>query len=461
MLIEPDSALAHRLEETLKQVKGCALVVINQEVSIRQIESYSPDVGIVGPSHNLEQSLRWVQKLKIVDPALPVLVFSNSEALTGGSLLGPFEAVYSLRQGVTASELERAVERVVAQRSEIEPQIDFPILIGKSPEIQKIRTQISRISGKDITVLITGESGTGKELVARSIHYHSPRRRGPLLKINCGALPADLLESEVFGFQQGAFTGAHKNKPGRLELAHNGTLFIDEIGDLSLPLQVKFLQVLEDKSFSRLGGTEERIVDTRVVAATNTDLWHMVKEGRFRKDLYYRLNVVRIEVPPLRRRKEDIPLLVDFFINKYCYELKRKPVEVPSEVLRALEAYDWPGNVRELENIARRAIVLREWTFVFKELDFELCLDRDREESEFDKWSTPTLWPSSMIERYMAERNFSLKSLTKKYVSEIEKHAIKKTLEQTRWNRREAAKLLRVSYKTLLNRIAEFNLRPS
>ncbi|MBW2023056.1 MAG: sigma 54-interacting transcriptional regulator [Deltaproteobacteria bacterium] len=186
------------------------------------------------------------------------------------------------------------------------------------------------------------------------------------------------MESEVFGFQRGAFTGAHRNKPGRLELSHGGTLFIDEIGDLSLQLQVKFLQVIEDKTFSRLGGVSGKIVDARVIAATNRDLWKMVKEGTFRKDLYYRLNVVHIEAPPLRKRKQDVPLLLDYFINKYCYELKRDPLDLPLHVLGALNEYAWPGNVRELENIVRRAIVLREWDFVFKELDLDLRLEGDR-----------------------------------------------------------------------------------
>jgi len=280
------------------------------------------------------------------------------------------------------------------------------------------------------------------------------------LKISCGALPDDLLESEVFGFQRGAFTGAHKNKPGRLELAHGGTLFIDEIGDLSLQLQVKFLQVLEDKSFSRLGGVDDKVVDARVVAATNTDLWKMVSEGAFRKDLYYRLNVVNIEAPPLRRRKEDIPLLVDYFLNKYCYELKRQPLELPLHVLRALNEYAWPGNVRELENVVRRAIVLREWDFVYKELDLDLHLDTGEVGLALGGGAAIAGWAEGKVRSYMREEDFSLKKITKQYVSEVEKRAILRVLDQTRWNRRRAAKILGVSYKTLLNRIAEFNLRP-
>ncbi|MBW1731429.1 MAG: hypothetical protein DRH11_15330 [Deltaproteobacteria bacterium] len=461
LIIEPDTTFSSQLKEALEKIGRYRLVVTEPGISVRYIEGYQPAVGIVGASLDLHGCMKCVQKLKIVDPAMPVLVFFESESLTGGSLSGPFEAVYRVRLGMSPSDLGEILNRAMAKRAETEPSLDFPVLIGSSHEIQKIRTQIDRISDKDITVLITGESGTGKELIARSIHYHSPRRNGPLLKINCGALPDDLLESEVFGFQRGAFTGAHKNKPGRLELAHGGTLFIDEIGDLSLALQVKFLQVLEDKSFSRLGSVQDKTVDARVIAATNTDLWKMVREGKFRKDLYYRLNVVHIVAPPLRRRKEDLPLLADYFMNKYCYELKREPLELSSHVLDALKAYAWPGNVRELENVVRRAIVLREWDFIFKELDLDLALDKPDEKWPLDKGSALIRWGEGTVRRFMEEKDFSLKVIAKKYVAEVEKGAIIKALKQTHWNRRQAARLLGVSYKTLLNRIAELNLRPT
>ena len=461
LVIEPNTSFGKRLEKALRRTGKYDPVIIDRYVSIRHIEGYNPSAAIIGASYGLDECLKWVQRLKIVDPAMPVLVFSDSDILTGGTLTGPFDGVYSISPDKGLSELEELLDDAISNRVEMESIVDFPILIGKSTEIQRIRTQISRISHRDITVLITGESGTGKELIARSIHYHSPRRNGPLLKINCGAIPDDLLESEVFGFQQGAFTGAHRNKPGRLELAHGGTLFVDEIGDLSLQLQVKFLQVLEDKSFSRLGGVEDKIVDARVLAATNTNLWEMVRQGKFRKDLYYRLNVVHIEAPPLRRRREDIPLLADYFLNKYCYELKREPVPLPPRVLRALQGYEWPGNVRELENLVRRAIVMRDWDVVFKDLDLGLRLEDGYAGGGPDSAPGMMLWSDGTMDIYINETGFSLKSATKRYVSEVEKRAILQALKETRWNRRKAAELLGVSYKTLLNRIAEFNLRPT
>lgn len=461
LILEDDQGVASRLKGILSSMPPFSPVVAACDIPVRHVEGYGPAAAIVGGSRDLIECMKCVQKLKIVDPSLPILVFVDDKAITGGTLNGPFEGIFSIGSQLDQAKLKKALERAISMRSVEGPVHDFPVIIGNSPEIQRIRDKIKRIADKDITVLITGESGTGKELIARSIHYHSHRRNGPLLKITCGALPDDLLESEVFGFQRGAFTGAHRSKPGRLELAHGGTLFIDEIGDLSLQLQVKFLQVLEDKSFSRLGGVDDRVVDARVVAATNTDLWKMVREGSFRKDLYYRLNVVNIEAPPLRRRKEDIPLLVDYFLNKYCYELKRHPLELPPHVLRTLAEYAWPGNVRELENVVRRAIVLREWDFIYKELDLDLYLDAGETELVIGNGMSMAVWAEGKVRSYMRQEDFSLKKISKQYVSEVEKRAILKTLEQTRWNRRQAAKLLGVSYKTLLNRIAEFNLRPT
>ncbi len=241
---------------------------------------------------------------------------------------------------------------------EREEKRGFPDIIGTSPVIAKVFDTIRRVASSDISVLIVGESGTGKELVARAIHQQSHRKDGPFIAINCGAIPETLLESELFGHEKGAFTGAHMQRPGRIESSEGGTLFLDEIGEISPALQVKLLRVLQERCIERVGGRVEIPVDTRVLAATNSDLPLAMKEGRFREDLYYRLNTVTIPVPPLRDRGADIPMLAKVLLQRFCEEAKKKIAGFSREALLSLEQYRWPGNVRELENRIRRAVTL-------------------------------------------------------------------------------------------------------
>ena len=239
-------------------------------------------------------------------------------------------------------------------------RIGRPTIIGASPPMKRVFETVRKVAASESTVLITGESGTGKELVARSIHAESPRAEGPFIPINCAAIPTELLERELFGHEKGAFTGAVRPRPGRFELAHGGTLFLDEIGEMSPLLQVKLLRVLQERSFERVGGTRSIQVDVRIIAATNRDLEAEVKEGRFREDLYWRLNVIPIEIPPLRMRREDIPLLVDHFLERFASRNGRPGPSIKPEAMRALLDYPWPGNVRELENLLERLTVLAE-----------------------------------------------------------------------------------------------------
>jgi len=240
---------------------------------------------------------------------------------------------------------------------EVQERYGFGNIVGKSKAMQEVYELLDLVAETDATVLILGESGTGKELVARAIHYNSPRKHGPFVAVNCAALTETLLESELFGHEKGAFTGAFRSKPGRFELANGGTLFLDEIGEISPAVQVKLLRFLDQRTFERVGGTEPIAVDVRIIAATNRDLWKEVKEGRFREDLFYRLNVVPIHLPPLRERKDDIPLLVEHFLEKLNARLRRNVKRVSAEAMQCLLEYPWPGNVRELENAIEQALV--------------------------------------------------------------------------------------------------------
>jgi two-component system response regulator AtoC len=458
LIIDSDPAAATRLADRASALGFSLCSTAKPTCPIGELSGVRPDVAILGLSLDADTCVKCVHKMKIIDPSMPILAPSQSVPFLSPEAI-PFEGIHPVNYEGSDEEFAAALESALRHRVEYRSRPDYPVIIGQSDEVRVIKQKIQKVSSKDITVLITGETGTGKELIARSIHYHSHRSGGPLVKISCGALPDELLESEVFGFQKGAFTGAHRNKPGRLELAHEGTLFIDEIGDLSLALQAKFLQVLEDKAFARLGGIYDKAVDTRVVAATNSDLQKKVREGQFRKDLFYRLNVIQIKAPALRERKEDIPLLMHYFLHKYCLELHKDLLEVPARVAKHLHAYHWPGNVRELENAVRRAVALRDWSFVFREMVLENPRLKDRTSVPERVVSLPG-WEDEKIQKLIRENDCSLKKMSRAYVSEAEKNAILDALARTQWNRKRAAEILGVSYKTLLTRIEDFGLKP-
>ena len=278
---------------------------------------------------------------------LPVFAGQAAIAIKNASL---FEEVHELN--------ERLISENVYLQEEIKLANNFEEIISRSEVMAKTLRSIEQVASTDATVLILGETGTGKELIARAVHYLSNRKDRPLVKVNCAALPANLIESELFGHEKGAFTGALTQKIGRFELADQGTIFLDEIGDLSMELQAKLLRVLQEGEFERLGNTKTMKIDARVIAATNRDLEHAIKEGNFREDLYYRLNVFPVNISPLRERKDDIPLLVRHFVDKYGTKFCRKINRIPQKVMDTLSRYSWPGNVRELENIIERAVIL-------------------------------------------------------------------------------------------------------
>ncbi len=336
--------------------------------------------------------------------------------------------------------VEKALERHVLTtenrqlRDRLETRTRFAEMIGDSEPMHQIYNLIEMVAGTDATVLVVGESGTGKELVARAIHHKSPRTNGPFVTVNCGALPESLLESELFGYEKGAFTGASGTKVGRFELADGGTLFLDEVGELSLKSQVDFLRVLDTKEFRRLGGTKVVKVDTRIIAATNRNLEEAVKEGRFREDLYYRLNVIPVRLPPLRDRADDIPLLVESFLREFAAQHQREPQEASREALRLLRLYAWPGNIRQLRNVIERLVVtVRDRTIHPHHLPTEIQANEEESRTMLVTLGSP--------------------------LAQIEREVIRRTLAEVTGHREKAAKLLGISPRALHYKIKEYGIR--
>ncbi len=326
-------------------------------------------------------------------------------------------------------------------KKSIEDEFDSSHFIGQTEAMKSIFEIIRTVAPSKATVLVMGESGTGKELVARSLHFLSPRKNKPFIKLNCAALSSALLESELFGHEKGAFTGAYAKKIGRFEMADGGTLLLDEISEMDINLQSKLLRVLQEKEFERVGGVESIEVDVRIVATTNRDLEKAVREGRFREDLYYRLNVVPIKLPPLRERKEDIPYLIDYFLDKYNEENNKNIRGVEPEVYTKLKNYNWPGNVRELENAIERGVVLAKGEILLSEY--------------FDMAVSSASVSSSGVNSFGNGLSFPEEIIT---IDELEKEYIYYTLDKVSWNKTKAAKLLGITVRTLRNKLDSYKI---
>ena len=325
-------------------------------------------------------------------------------------------------------------------------------IIGQSPSLLDLYTLLDRVADTPTTVLVTGESGTGKELVARALHENSSRRDKPFIKVNCAAIPRDLMESELFGYERGAFTGAVGSKPGRFELATGGTLFLDEIGSIPVEMQVKLLRALQESEFERVGGVKTIRVDVRLVAATNTDLKKEIAAGTFREDLYYRLNVVPIRLPPLRERREDVPLLVEHFVKKFDARLRKNVARIEPEALDMLVNHPWPGNIRELENVIERAVLFCDGD-ALRPVDLPSELGTRTPEPPLAAPAPKTLAPPSPA------ATDGLKEQVKAAMSRLERELIVKALEQTGGNVTHAARLLKISRKGLQLKMKELGLR--
>ncbi|MCK4940537.1 sigma-54-dependent Fis family transcriptional regulator [candidate division WOR-3 bacterium] len=377
-----------------------------------------------------------LSKLKEIDPSIPVImvtaygtVDTAVEAMKKGAydyVLKPFdndELLFAVRKAISSNKY---------RRSKLYRSTPGNLLIGSSEKIAHVYEMIDKIADSMGTVLIYGETGTGKELVAREIHNRSTRSDGPFISVNCAALPDTLLESELFGYEKGAFTGAINSKPGRFELAGGGIIFLDEIGDMSILMQTKVLRVLQDKTITRLGGTKSRKVDVRITAATNKNIESACKESTFRQDLYYRINVLNLTIPPLREHKEDILDIAEYFVEYYCKRDDRPMKKLSAESSTHLLAYDWPGNVRELENAIERAVVL----------------------STQDKIKPEDL---GLQTRIQGPKN-SLKDSIRSTTAEIEKQAIMKALKECKGNRSKAARKLGISRRTIINKIKLYKI---
>jgi two-component system response regulator AtoC len=333
-----------------------------------------------------------------------------------------------------------------------EAESDYLHLLEHGVATRAIHGLIAEVADTNATVLIRGESGVGKDVVARAIVQASKRPDQPFVKINCAALPTELLESELFGHEKGAFTGAYQRKLGKFEFAHRGTLFLDEIGELPLPLQAKLLHVLQDREFFRLGGRQLIQVDTRVIASTNRNLEQALTSGQFREDLYYRLNVVEIWVPPLRERSDEIPALVEYFLERFRSQVKRE-VDIPAEAMEAFQAYHWPGNVRELENLVRRLVVLRHVPGMY-----ETILAHLRREPGASPGRAATPVAAEAPQPPTVPDQLGLREIARRAARQAESKAIEQVLHDVQWHRTRAARALKVSYKTLLIKIDEYGL---
>ncbi|MCB2186461.1 MAG: sigma-54 dependent transcriptional regulator [Deltaproteobacteria bacterium] len=400
--------------------------------------------------------------VRLVDlfPDLVVTVFSPRASVEGAvkaMRLGAFNYVpepdqqSDIRAAVEDAMAFRRLRRERAQRrQELARKYDVKNLVGESPPMQEVFRLIHKVASTDATVLILGESGTGKELVARAIHHHSSRTENPLVPVNCGAIPEDLLESELFGHEKGAFTGAVKMRQGRFELASGGTIFLDEIGDMSPRLQVKLLRVLQEHQFERVGGAKTITADLRVLAATHQDLAAKVKNGSFREDLFYRLNVVPIRVPPLRERRSDIPLLANYFVERFSQQKGLEWKELHPEVMERMLRYDWPGNVRELENLLERLLILAEGPTILPE-------DLPARLAGLPNYARPRPEiPSSLEGLPMPPEGVDFNQA----VDAFETSLIRQALERTDWVKNRAAALLKLNRTTLVEKIKKKGISP-
>ena len=457
-IVDDDQSVRWVLEKALKQAGMQPRSFERAEHLLEAIERSRPDVLVTDVRMPGMSGLRLLSQLRRDYPDLPVIVMTAHSDLDNAVAAYHGGAFEYLPKPFDLDEVVALVTKAARQNGKAEATGNggtdgIPTLIGTAPAMQEVFRSIGRLARSSMTVLITGESGTGKELVARALHQHSPRANRPFVALNTSAIASELLESELFGHERGSFTGAEARRIGRFEQADGGTLFLDEIGDMSPGLQTRLLRVLAESEFFRVGGQTSITVDVRVIAATNQDLALAVRDGRFRDDLFHRLNVMRINTPPLRQRRQDIPLLLKHYLAEAARELEIPPKALSNEALAILEAYNWPGNVRQLVNAARRLTVTAPGRIITAADIGEDLGGRLSDKGALQEWSRG-------LEHWAEQELASADSgpLLQSALPEVEKTLIRAALKKSRGHRQEAAKLLGCGRNTLTRKIRELNL---
>jgi DNA-binding NtrC family response regulator len=450
LIVEDKESMALMLKETLEAEGYRAITAADGQEGVRKIKGEATDMVITDLKLPGKDGIGVLKASMEENPLRPVIVMTAFgsvetavEAMKEGAfdfVQKPFNVDHLLMLIKRALENQRLVTENMLLKEEFSSRLGLPDIIGKSDAIADVADKIKKAAPAKTTILLIGESGTGKELFARAIHHLSGRRDYPFVPINCAAIPRELIESELFGFEKGAFTGAESRRLGKFELAHKGTVFLDEIGELDMGLQAKLLRAVQEEEIERIGSEKSIKIDVRVVAASNKDLERAMEDGAFREDLFYRLNVFPIVIPPLRERKEDVPLLADYFIKKYSGELKSAVKGVSDDAMELMVDYGWKGNVRELENTIERAIILCDGKTITPE---HISL-------------SPGRTYSSSIGMPMEG---TLEEVAKKALRAAESGRIRIALKDSDGNKTRAADMLRVSYKTLLTKIKEYDIR--
>ena len=464
LIIDDDDQLRKSFQKLLTEEGYSVESAASGESGLKQIHKKIPDLVILDMRLPGMDGLQTFKTIHDIDPKLPVIImtaFGTTETAIEATKMGAFDYVLkpfdipdmlaTIKQALEAGRFMRQPVDMNVKPDEASREA----IIGRSRRMQEVYKAIGRVSPTDATVLIRGESGTGKELVSRAIYQHSLRSNKPFLVVNCVAIPENLLESELFGYEKGAFTGAAHRRVGKIEQANGGTIFLDEIGDMPFSIQAKILRLLQEKSIERLGGRETIPVDVRIIAATNRDLEASLSEGRFREDLYYRLKVVTILVPPLRERSTDIPLLTEYYLSRYAHEVGVDNPGIAKEAVGTLNNYSWPGNVRELANTIQKILIFNRGTPISAE-DVTQTISGKSLIKENDAET------SHQVIRKWARETLTTKSKENMYDSSMDRFAsilISEALNLTGGNRSQAAKLLGLSRPTLHSKIEKYNLK--